>query len=403
VQISGVTEATRAAPAHDLHAKRRALVCACAVGFAFSANYTNHAPLVSSLGREFGFNQALAGLLTTGIFLTHAGMQVPGGHLVDRLGSRPVLTAALALVACGNVAIAFAAAYWQLLFWKIFVGIGTGTCFVAGARYVSEALAGGSQNFAQGLYGGSILLGSGFVILAVPRVSAWVGWRGAFVVTALVASAAWIGWCLASPHVSASARPVGRFWEMLCAGQLWLLGVMQMASFGLAIIVGAWIVTLLGVSFGLSAVQAGMVGSLVLLLGIVTRPLGGVLVHRVGARALLAASFVMNALGCFALGSGRAPVPLLILAVVLLGTGCGLPYAALFTRASGLYPARAGAAMGLVNMLGIVMILVGTPLAGHLADWTGSFRSSFLALSGFSLAACALTIFLSRNEPAPSV
>lgn len=404
MEISGVSVAPlKAPPAHDIRAKNRALACACAVGFAFSANYTNHAPLVGVLARQFGFNQTLAGLLTTGIFLTHAAMQVPGGHLVDRLGSRRVLTAALALVACGNFAIALAASYWQLLCWKIFVGIGTGTCFVAGARYVNEAMAGPRLNFAQGLYGGSILLGSGFVILAVPRFHAWVGWRGAFVATAAVASAVWILWALASPRAPGGAPPSGRFRGMLFAPQLWLLGVMQMASFGLAMVAGAWIVTLLGKSFGLSAIEAGMVGSLVLLLGIVTRPLGGVLVRRVGVRALLVSSLAMNASGCFALGSGWASLPLAILAVALVGTGCGLPYAALFTRAAALYPGRAGAAMGLVNMLGILMILVGAPLVGHLADWTGSFRSSFLALSSFALVACASTVFLSRNEPAASV
>jgi hypothetical protein len=33
------------------------------------------------------------------------------------------------------------------------------------------------------------------------------------------------------------------------------------------------------------------------------------------------------------------------------------------------------------------MILLGAPVVGYLADWTGQFRTSFLALGGFSLAA----------------
>ncbi len=119
-------------------AQRAALASACAIAFAFSANYTNHAPLVAALVREFNFNQTLAGLLTTGIFVTHAAMQIPGGHLVDRLGSRRILTCALAWVAVGNFAIAFSTAYWQLLGWKTFTGMGTGTCFVAGARWMAR-------------------------------------------------------------------------------------------------------------------------------------------------------------------------------------------------------------------------------------------------------------------------
>ena len=383
--------------------QRSALACACLVGFAFSANYTNHAPLAGVLAREFGFNQAMAGLLTTGIFATHAAMQVPGGHLVDRLGARKVLIFALAWVAVGNFAIAFSGAYWQLLGWKIFTGIGTGTCFVAGARYIHETLAGPRLHLAQGLYGGSILLGSGFVILAVPQIFAWVGWRGAFLVTAAVAAAAWVLWIIAAPRMHPAAAARGSFRGMLASSELWLLGLMQMASFGLAIVVGAWIVALLGKTFGMPAAKAGLVGSLVLLLGIATRPLGGALKRRLGVRPLLAGSFLLNAAGCLVLASGWNSLLLAILAVVLLGTGCGAPYAALFTRAAALFPGRAGAAMGLVNTLGIVMILIGAPLAGHLADWTGSFQSSFLALGAFSLIACAAALFVNPDEPSSAI
>ena len=380
-----------------------ALVCVCAVGFAFSANYTNHAPLAGVLMRQFSFNQTLAGLLTTGIFFTHATMQLPGGHLVDRLGAPRVLTFALAWVAAGNLAIAFSGSYWQLLAWKVFVGLGTGTCFVAGARYIQDALTARQLSFGQGLFGGSILLGSGFVIFAVPRISGWLGWRGAFVTSAAVAASAWILWMLAAPPALPGKHARGRFRDMLRTRQLWLLGLMQMASFGLAIVVGTWITALFGNEFGMPAAKAGLAGSFVLLLGIGMRPLGGVLTKRIGIRRLLAASFLMNAPGCLALASGGHGLALAVASVGLVGTGCGLPYAALFTRAGALIPGRAGAAMGLVNTLGIVMILVGAPLAGRLADWSGSFRSSFFALAIFSLVACAAVSLISRDEPAPSV
>ena len=57
--------------------------------------------------------------------------------------------------------------------------------------------------------------------------------------------------------------------------------------------------------------------------------------------------------------------------------------------AAALYPGRAGAAMGIMNTLGILMILAGAPLVGMVADWSGSFRFSFVALGIFALAACA--------------
>ena len=92
-----------------------ATACASLIAFVFAASYTNHAPMVVWLSRELDFKQTQAGLLTTGIFLSHAALQVPGGHLADRLGPRRFVITAMAVVAVGNFAIAFCAAYWQLL------------------------------------------------------------------------------------------------------------------------------------------------------------------------------------------------------------------------------------------------------------------------------------------------
>ena len=49
---------------------RLELACACAAAFAFSSNYTNHAPLAPMLMKQFGFTLAKSGLLTgwTGSF-----------------------------------------------------------------------------------------------------------------------------------------------------------------------------------------------------------------------------------------------------------------------------------------------------------------------------------------------
>lgn len=94
----------------------------------------------------------------------------------------------------------------------------------------------------------------------------------------------------------------------------------------------------------------------------------------------------MSAVGCLALASCWNSLAVALAAVLFLGTGCGLPYAALFTPAVSLYPARAGA-----------------PLVGHFTDWSGSFRSSFLALGAFALLACAAVGLVSRDEPSSTL
>jgi FSR family fosmidomycin resistance protein-like MFS transporter len=255
---------------------------------------------------------------------------------------------------------------------------------------------------AQGFFGGSVQLGAGFVILAVPRLYLLAGWRATFLISAAMAITAAIIWVTAAPTVSSGAAPAGRLTEMLLAPQLWLLGIVQMATFGLSVVVGSWVVVILTKVMKVPATQAGLIGSLVLLLGIVSRPLGGVLRRHLGIRPLIVGSLLMIALGCLAFVSSTISLPIALAAVVLIGMGVGLPYAAMFSRAGALFPGRAGAAMGLVNMLGIVMILGGSPLVGHLADLSGSFRTSFVVLGGFSLAVCAAVPLIDGHEPAAS-
>jgi nitrate/nitrite transporter NarK len=367
---------------------KRASISACAAGFAFSANYTNHAPMVASLRAAFGFNQASAGLLTTGIFLTHALMQIPGGRLSDRMGPSRVMIVALAWVAVANFAIAFSGAYWQLLLWKTFAGIGTGACFAAGARYVVAIFKGRDLHLAQGLFGGSVVLGSGFVLFAVPQLLGAFGWRGAFLGCSIVAAAVWAWWMWATPVPQQIAPAAGSLGEMVGHRELWLLGWMQMASFGLMLVVGTWITTLLKTEFQTTLKTAGLLGSMVLLLGIVSRPLGGWLAHSMRIRTLIGVSLLLNALACAALAWSHL-LPFTLAAIAALGMGCGLPYAGVFNRAAALFPGRAGAAMGFVNMVGIVMILAGAPAVGYLADISGQFRTSFYVLGAFALLASA--------------
>jgi nitrate/nitrite transporter NarK len=363
------------------------LICACLAGFAFSANYTNHAPLAATLMKQFDFTKAMAGFLTTGIFATHAIMQIPGGHLADKFGGKKVLIVALSIVCIGNIGIAFASSYNQLLLWKIFVGFGTGASFVSGARYIVQVIPPKQLHRAQGYYGASLLLGSGFVIFAVPQIAGSFGWPASFLTTAAVAVAVLLVWIFAVPASRPAAHPHTSLLSLLSHGQLWLLGFIQMASFGLVIVIGSWITELLKTKLSLPPVEAGIIGSLVLLLGIFTRVYGGLAIEKIGYRKLLIGSLLLTVAGCFMLAADTSSLVLALTAIILIGIGAGLPYSALFNRAVALFPGRGGAAMGLVNMLGIIMILGGAPLVGQIADWTGSFSSAFISLGVFALAA----------------
>jgi nitrate/nitrite transporter NarK len=377
---------------------KRALMTACATGLAFSANYTNHAPMAGVLRAQFSLSQAQVGLLATGIFTTHALMQIPGGWLADRFGSLRILIFALAWVALANIGLALSVSFEQLLLLKAVAGLGTGTSFAAGARYTVSSFQGRILHLAQGFYGGSVLLGAGFILFCVPVMLETVGWHGAFVGCALIAFVAFLYCLLGAPRPQIISAPPAQFAAMLSHSELWLLGLVQMASFGLAIVISTWITTLLRTTLDMPLRTAGLLGSLVLLLGIITRPLGGWLALRVDLLILVRRALLLNAGACVVLALSHS-FWLTLAAIIALALGCGVPYAGCFNRAAALFPGRAGAAMGLVNMIGIVMILGGAPAIGWLADVTGSFRSSFVALAVFAILAALSIPLLQEKDP----
>jgi nitrate/nitrite transporter NarK len=385
--------------------QKSALLCACFAGFAFSANYTNHAPLKEWLMKSFDtpdipFSKAMFGFLTTAIFLTHALMQIPAGNLADKFGPKKILIVALSIVFVGNLGISFSESYNQLLLWKFFVGFGTGASFVSGARYIYQATNAEKLFLYQGYYGASVLMGSGFVIFAVPQLAIYFnGWPKAFISTAMVAFFALLIIAFIAPKPFAKAHPHSSLLKMLANKQLYLLGIVQMASFGLVIVIGSWITETLKENFEFSnKLIIPFIASLVLLIGIISRPWGGKLVIQIGVRKLLILSLLMNASACFLLAFGSKSLPLDIISILFLGIGCGLPYAGLFNRAAAMFPGRAGAAMGLVNMLGIIFILVAAPLVGKLTDWSGSFSTAFISLGIFALLACFISLKINSQH-----
>ena len=153
-------------------------------------------------------------------------------------------------------------------------------------------------------------------------------------------------------------------------------------SFGISVILGAWVVTLLERHGGLHAGPAGAIGSLILLLGIVGRPAGGIFVraHPHLARPMLAASFLAGTLGIVVLflAPGTA---LDAAAAALIGVAAGLPFGVTLAGATRARPEAPGAAVGAMNIYPVLAIVCGAPLVGLTFSLTGRGRIGFAVLA----------------------
>ncbi len=380
----------------------RATAGGSALGFAVGWNISNVGAIADTVADDYGVSLTTVGLFTTALFVVHAGLQIPAGRAVDRRGARRVGFIALAVLAVAN-GVALVTPSPELLFAaRAVMGVGTALGFVAGIDYVRSQ---GGSPFAQGLYGGIALGAGGFALAVVPQLVGPLGFRAPFasaLVLAVVASAL-LAVCprdRARPLVQPDgARPAAAA-GLLRDSRLYRLCLLYMASFGLSVVLGNWVVPLLTRAGGYDEGLAGGVGSLILAAGVVSRPLGGWIVraHPRRIKEALAASFAASAAGTLIL-TVAGPPALSAVGALLLGLAAGIPFAASFGAAARVRPDAPAAAVAMVNMAANILIVVATPLLGLTFSLPGDGRIGFAVTVALWLAALLVIPTVRELEP----
>jgi len=368
---------------------RRALLLICGFAIAVSTNYTNHGPVLGLISGEFGLDSASAGAIATAFFLGGAILMLPGGAVADRRGARSAVTAGflvtcISTIGCGL----FAPTYPALLAWRFIGGLGGGFAFAAGAAYTRGVFAGRGQHLAQGLYGASFLAGAAITLIYMPILAGADGdWQRAYVVSGMVILGFWVAWWRLAPPGPTPTTTSGDgtgLRRALRERNSWLLGLCHMCGFGLAMILGTWVVTYTTRGFGIPLAVAGLLGALVLGVGIIARSSGGILLERgVAPIRLIRFGLALAVAGLVTMAvAGHLAVAMV--GLVATGLGVGLPYAAVFNGAAVSVPASPASAQAFVGWGGLMTAIVGPPLVGRLLDVTGGFTGGFLAIAGFT-------------------
>lgn len=116
------------------------------------------------------------------------GMGIGGGlfaPLGDRIGRKPMLVAALALVGSSTLAIAFAAATWHITALRLVTGIGMGMAAVNSLSLTGEFAPASKRVLIMSLMASTIALGAFASAMAAPTLILGHGWHMLFVVGGL--------------------------------------------------------------------------------------------------------------------------------------------------------------------------------------------------------------------------
>jgi len=372
------------------------LVTAVAIGF--GATYSDHAALLPLLAADLRLSDAQAGLLSATLFFAYIVTTLLTSGLPDRIGPKRAIGVGLAVSIVGTLLFATASELPVSLTAKAAQGIGSALAFVAAARYIAGLYGTAQAHFGLGLYGAGFPLGSALALLVTPTIAAALGgWRAAIVLEA-IALAALLGLWLAAPTVS-GVRREGRMLDALRCANCWLLSLQHAAGFGLAIAAGSWITVFLLREFSLPLALSGILGSILLFVAVLTRPLGGLAVTRGLARtkAVMRIGDAAVLMGVVLLALPGRPLGVALAGAVILGAGVGLPYAPVFNTAAASLPRAPGAAQGMAAAGGTAGVMIGAPVMGF-AVQTWGFAAAWGFVGLVSLSALAGTLVMRGEE-----
>ena len=285
--------------------------------------------------QRFGVSASLLAGFTVLQLLVYAGLQVPVGVLLDRFGPRRLLVTGSLVMALGQVVLATTHTVGVAYLGRALVGAGDAATFISVLRLVAAWFPPNRVPVLTQLTGLTGQLGQ--ILSAVPLVAVLHsrGWEFAFVSVAAVGVVVALAIAVAvhdEPGVPVThGRPVDvtRVWRDLRVA--WLhpgtrLGLWAhfTTQFSGTVFVLMWGFPFLVSGEGLSRGAAGRLLSAMVLVGLVSGPVLGVLVQRHPLRrswlvlAVLAGTVaVWTAVLAW---PGRAPLWLLVLLVVLLAT-----------------------------------------------------------------------------------
>jgi nitrate/nitrite transporter NarK len=381
-----------------------ALLAACLSGAVRGSNLTDHAPLIPILTASLDFSAAEATYIAAAVFVTLAIGQVLGGPLCDRFGTKASGAWSMTIAAVGTAGVSQANGLEALIVLKVVIGLAAGISATAAMRLAGTYFDEQHRHLTMGLHGGSVVLGSGLSIALMPRLAAMTEWRTAFVLAAVFAVAVVVLW-IVSPGAPGgrSASPFGA----VGVRAVWLLGVINLTTVALGLVLGGWITIYFVEDLGLRLVDAAAIGSIMLVLGIVVRPIGGVLVRRgiMRANAAILISVLITLGGVLLLALPGRPLVVAALGMLLLGIGTNLPFSAIYVSGAAVHPSAPGAALGLIGGLGTLASVPAGAIVGWLYPATGSFVVPFGAVALIVLtgvgAAVALWNRLSPDAPPP--
>ena len=207
-------------------------ICLSGLFLAWAVGYADRILMsmaIIPISQEFALNAREAGMLLSAFYISYALMQLAGGWLSDRFGSRIVVVLCIAMWSIFTGATSMAWSFGSLVVIRFLFGMGEGSFSPASSVTVAEVFPKPERARAKSFLISTTFLGnaagSGLIALTVARL----GWRGSFQILAVVGIAVstllWLSLRggMASQRASRGERPRMLWRSLLRVPMAWKL------------------------------------------------------------------------------------------------------------------------------------------------------------------------------------
>jgi MFS transporter, ACS family, D-galactonate transporter len=138
-----------------------------------------------ALTQELGLSAEVMGIIFSAFSWSYTAMQIPGGILLDRFGSRLVYFLSLTLWSLFTVLHGVVNNIWTLLTMRLGLGVAEAPCFPTNSRVVATWFPQQERAMATGVYTVGEYIGLAFLSPVLFWILATFGWRALFIIVGL--------------------------------------------------------------------------------------------------------------------------------------------------------------------------------------------------------------------------
>jgi MFS transporter, ACS family, L-galactonate transporter len=404
--------------------RRMQWIAIALVTAAIALNYMDRSTLAIGnlkIREEFGVNATAIGALGSAWALTYGIAQLPSGYLLDRIGPKFLVGAAMILWSLCQAAGGLAATYYQLMLSRIGLGATEAPCFPSATRSVSDWFDVKDRGTPSGVYTSGAYIGPTLAPPILTGLMLAFNWRVMFIVMGLAGIAAAGLWFLIyrdprsqvlqaqdeeylrTNRQSKSSVSLRQWGSLFRFRAMWVLMLGAFCTGYITWMYQTWLPAYLEMQQHISIAKTGLLASVPLLCAFFGALCGGYVSDRLVARGMelvasrrlplilgLLGSAAFTGLAAIATSAGVA-VACISLSMFFMQFGITCKWILVTAVTPQAYTASAASDQNFAGFLGGTLSPI---LTGFIVDTTGSFVVALAIGAAITLIGAALFQFM---------